>query len=87
MRTVEHELLETEPAPHFLHFLDISRKSPQDGIVGLIGIVAAEQVVIHFKFRRFMYSRCNGIQCADGLHFSLEAFAARDFRRRRAACA
>ena len=50
VHAVEHELLKTEPAPHFLHFLDISWKSPQGRIVGLIGIVAAELIVIvHFN--------------------------------------
>ena len=43
---VEDELFEPEAATHLLHFRGEASKSPKRGIVGLVGVVAAELIVV-----------------------------------------
>src|SRR5882762_11456602 len=43
---VENEVLQPEAAPHFLDFRGVPIESPKPGIIGLVGVVAAELVVV-----------------------------------------
>ena len=42
----EDELFQTEAAPHLFHFGRVACERPQRGIVGLVGVVAAQLIVV-----------------------------------------